>query len=124
MTLGPRGERLAARYLSRQGLRIVARSYVCPIGEIDLIALHGEVLVIVEVRTRSNSDHGEPWETIGPAKQRKLTALASFFLKHEPEFADRSVRFDVVSIEWFGSWGSKPVIRYFPGAFGSRGPWR
>ena len=50
--LGRRGEELAAGYLEAQGMRIVDRNWRCPEGEIDIVALDGDALVIAEVKTR------------------------------------------------------------------------
>ncbi len=66
--LGRRGEKLAARLLKQKGLKILARNYRCPIGEVDLIALDpatqrqigAETLVIVEVKTRSSEAYVVP----------------------------------------------------------------
>ena len=51
--LGRRGEELAADYLESQGMRIVDRNWRCPEGEIDIVALDGDALVIAEVKTRA-----------------------------------------------------------------------
>src|SRR3954471_24854248 len=74
--LGDRGERLAARHLRRQGLRIILRGYRTPRGEIDLIARDGQTLVFVEVKARRT---GEPVEAVTPEKQRRLTLAALEF---------------------------------------------
>jgi len=95
--LGRLGERKAARYLRRRGLRIVTRNWRCPIGEIDLIATDGDCLVFVEVRTSASGYAGGPAYTVGPHKRRKLIQLAQIWLRgarHAPD----SIRFDVVAI--------------------------
>lgn len=92
-------------------------------GEIDLVAIDGEQLVFVEVRTRQSTAKGEPWETVGGPKRRKLTALAAHYLKAHPEHARRPARFDVVSVVWPGRWWTRPSIRHFPDAFAAEGPW-
>jgi putative endonuclease len=51
--LGRFGEDLAARHLTRAGLEILERNWRCPTGEIDILALEGDVLVVCEVKTRS-----------------------------------------------------------------------
>lgn len=121
--LGPKGEAIAAAYLQSHGCRILYRSYRCPIGEIDLVALSRTHLLFVEVRTRADDTHGEAWETIGPKKQQKVSSLASYFLKHESAGGDRPARFDVVSVTWNGSFAVRPTLRHFPDAFPLRGPW-
>jgi Holliday junction resolvase-like predicted endonuclease len=67
--LGPAGERAAARYLQRLGYRIVARGHRQRLGEIDLIALDGECLVFVEVKTWASDADGDPSHAVEFRKQ-------------------------------------------------------
>ena len=94
--LGDRGERAAARYLRRQGFRILVRGYQTPRCEIDLIARDGATLVFIEVKTRRS---GAPAEAVTPEKQRRLTLAALQFLK-EHGLLEQPARFDVVAIIW------------------------
>jgi putative endonuclease len=110
--MGDRGEREAARYLRRHGLRIVLRGYRTPRGEIDLIARDGDTLVFVEVKTRRQ---GVPAEAVTPAKQLRLTLAALQFLT-EHRLLDQRVRFDVVAIVW-PEGGRGPVIEHIRNAF-------
>ena len=73
-SLGNLGEEAAARYLSRSGLRILARGYRVRCGEIDLIAREGEEIVFVEVKTRLDATVGAP-EGAGRSKRRGLQIL-------------------------------------------------
>ena len=76
--LGAAGERLAALAIERAGLRIIARNWRCPYGEIDLIAeddQRGE-LVFIEVKTRRGARLGIPEEAITPAKRSDVIAAA------------------------------------------------
>jgi putative endonuclease len=97
-TLGDAGEDLAAAALKKQGYKILERNYVCPLGEIDLIARQGQVLVFIEVKTRRNERFGAPQEAVNPAKQRKLRLLADYYLQQKRLGEDVQVRFDVVGI--------------------------
>jgi putative endonuclease len=94
--LGQRGERAAALFLRRQGLRVLVRGYRTRTGEIDLIAREGETLVFVEVKARRQ---GVPAEAVTPEKQRRITLAALHFL-HRYELLEVRSRFDVVSIIW------------------------
>jgi putative endonuclease len=94
--LGDRGEQEAARYLDRQGLRILQRGYRTDLGEVDLVALDGDVVVFVEVKARRQ---GTPAEAVTPEKQRRLTLAALHFLKKH-QMLDQRSRFDVVAIIW------------------------
>lgn len=78
--LGVAAEQAAADYLTRQGLRIVARNWRCRRGEIDLICRDGAVLVFVEVRQRRSSGFASAAESIDGRKQAKLVAAAQLYL--------------------------------------------
>ncbi len=94
--LGERGERVAARHLRRQGMRILQRGYRTRSGEIDLIARDGDTLVFIEVKARRR---GVPAEAVTPEKERRLTIAALQFLRLHGLLEQRS-RFDVVAIVW------------------------
>ncbi|MHA7219739.1 YraN family protein [Arthrobacter sp. MDT1-48-3] len=87
--LGRRGEETAAVFLEQAGLRIVDRNWRCPVGEIDLVAVDGSTLVIVEVKTRSSDDFGQPLEAITASKLERLYLLASRWARaHDLRFSD------------------------------------
>jgi len=103
--LGREGERIVARELERGGWRIVARNArVKGIrGELDVIALDGRTLVVVEVKTGRACARSGPvsmLEMVGPKKQRKLRALASAWLRaHRTELPPlQGIRIDVVGL--------------------------
>jgi putative endonuclease len=98
---GQIGESLAAAYLSGLGFEILARNVRTRYGELDIIAREGDTLVFVEVRTRRDDRLGSPEESVGPAKQAKLGALAEAYLAtlDEPPAA---CRIDVVVVELRG----------------------
>lgn len=115
LTLGQRGERLAARFLRRQGYRIVARGSRSRLGELDLVAVDGRTVVFVEVKTRRSHRAGTPAAAVGPRKQRQLTYLALAFLKRHG-LLDNPARFDVVAITWPDDLRS-PAVEHFQHAF-------
>ncbi|MFU1997373.1 YraN family protein [Bordetella avium] len=92
---GKRAEAQGLRLLRAQGLRLLARNRH---GELDLIMLDGEVLVVVEVRWRSGSAFGGAAASIGPAKQARLARAAACWLAGS-EHAGRRLRFDVLAFE-------------------------
>ena len=95
--IGGAAEDEAARYLSRHGLEVVARNYRTRLGEIDLVAREGDVLVFVEVRLRSNARFGDALESVEARKRARIVAAARQFLaRMRPE---PPCRFDVVSLE-------------------------
>jgi putative endonuclease len=74
--LGRYGEEVAAAYLVAAGLTIVARNWRCRDGEVDIIALDGDVLVMCEVKTRRGVGFGTPLDAVTPAKAARLRRLA------------------------------------------------
>mgnify|MGYP002725731816 CR=1 FL=1 len=108
---GAAGEQTAVEHLLGEGYTVLERNFRVRGGEIDVVALDGEVLCFVEVRTRQNADHGEPVETVGRAKQRRLVTAARHYLgRHEQ---DREIRFDVIGIVL----EPEPRIQLVRGAF-------
>ena len=94
---GYEGEHLALLHLKRLGYRIICRNYRCPLGEIDIIAQHRDVLVFVEVKSRRSQAFGSPKQAITPAKQHKLSQVAWHYLqKHN--LTEAKARFDVVTV--------------------------
>jgi putative endonuclease len=104
---GSRGERLAAEYLQSAGYRLVMANFTVPIGrdirgvqvkgEIDLIALDGEVVCFVEVKTRSSDIFAGPLTAVDVRKQRLITRTARVYRR---VFALSNIRyrFDVVTV--------------------------
>ena len=74
--LGRYGERLAADHLVAQGMVVLDRNWRCDEGELDLVLKDGSTLVVCEVKTRTNLDHGTPHEAITDAKLERLRRLA------------------------------------------------
>ena len=96
-SLARRGESLARKHLKKKGYRILACNYACPIGELDLIALDGKMLVFVEVKTLRNDRGIQPADSVHPAKQAKIRKTARFYLSAK-RAEDVPARFDVVAI--------------------------
>ena len=95
--LGAAGERLAARYLTIAGYRILARNWrFGSAGELDLVAQDGDCLVAVEVRTRRGQAFGTPEESVRPAKQSRLAMLAEAYAAQSGW--DGPLRIDVIAI--------------------------
>lgn len=118
-SLGNRGEAAAARFLERLGYRILERQMRGRFGELDLVAIDGEVIVFVEVKTRSTTSAGHPTEAITPAKQRKITQSGLAYLKRR-RWLERRARFDVIAVLWSDS-DSEPAVQHFVNAFDSTG---
>lgn len=95
--LGQRGEALAAGYLEESGLTVIDRNWRCPDGEVDIVALDGDVLVVVEVKTRTSLDYGHPFEAITEAKLQRLQRLSGAWSRHH-RLTFRQRRIDAVSV--------------------------
>lgn len=95
--LGRRGEDAAAVYLRREGMRILARNWTCGDGELDIVAGHGDILVVAEVKTRSSGRFGSPLKAVDAAKRRRLRRLARHWAAGRTEVFART-RVDVVSV--------------------------
>lgn len=95
------GEDLAARYLTAQGLTVLARNWRASVegvrGELDLVAADGDVLAVVEVRTRRSRLAGTASESVGWDKRRRLRRLTGLYLAQNPHRGP--VRGDVVAID-------------------------
>ncbi len=115
LDIGQRGERAAAAYLQGLGYRIVERGKRLPGGELDLIALDGNTVVFVEVKSRQAPLLGPPEEAVTPEKQRRLTRLALRYLKRHG-LLERRARFDVVAVVWPPE-ANRPTIKHIPNAF-------
>jgi putative endonuclease len=97
--LGAKGEDLAIRYLKKRGYRIIERNYRVKLGEIDIIAEQGDDLVFIEVKTRSDTSFGSPFESITVQKQKQLSKVALEYIgKKKCHLCP--ARFDVVGIQF------------------------
>ena len=107
---GEDAEELAAHFLARRGLAIVARNYRTRFGEVDIVARDGATLVFVEVRARSWGAYGGAAGSVDHGKQRRIVAAARHYLSRLR--AEPPCRFDVLTIQ--GREGEPAWIR---GAF-------
>ena len=112
--LGREGEAAAVRYLAGRGFRILELGYRRLRGEIDIIALDGDTLVFVEVKTRTDPEFGPPEEAVTRSKQGQIRRIAEVYLSErgrEPP----ACRFDVVAVELEA--GGRFVVRHLVDAF-------
>ncbi len=96
---GRRSEDLARRHLEAQGLELLLANYRCRAGEVDLVMLDGTTLVLVEVRSRTTTTHGDAASTVGARKQQRLVRAARHLLLTHPQYRRLAARFDVVAID-------------------------
>lgn len=107
--LGRYGEDLATRYLRERGMEILDRNWRCREGEIDVVALDGDCLVVCEVKTRAGRGVGDPVEAVTWEKVRRLRRLAAAYLSQRPERVAQ-VRVDVIGV--VAQRGKRPVVRH------------
>jgi putative endonuclease len=108
---GNLGEDLAADFLQKKGYEIVARNYRHKHAEIDLIVKQKNLLVFVEVKTRSSSSFGEPEAFVDARKASKIFEGAEQYV-YEANW-NENIRFDIVSVKM----GANPEIVHFEDAF-------
>ena len=112
--LGREGEAAAEDALRDAGLRILERRFRVRQGEIDLVAMDGDVLVFVEVKTRRGLGYGSPSEAVISGKQKRLARVALAYLARHG-MLERRCRFDVVEVLYEGPGHSR--VRHIPDAF-------
>jgi putative endonuclease len=108
--LSVRAEDRCAGLLRGAGLRLLERNWRCRLGEIDLIAEEGGVLVFVEVRMRRGWGFGGAAESVTAAKRARLMAAAQLYLSRQPQ---AQCRFDVILVD-----GPAGDVRWIRNAFG------
>ena len=94
--LGKKGEQLAVDFLVENGYKILERNYRFNKAEVDVIAKLGEILAIVEVKTRSTSDFGNPQDFVKPKQIKNLVKAIDEYVTVNN--LDVEVRFDIVAI--------------------------
>jgi putative endonuclease len=116
-SVGARGERYAAAYVRDVGMKVVCTNWSCRVGEIDLVALDGSELVIVEVKTRNDGPMAERYlfASLTDSKKRKLRLLADFFLMERFGARRRPpVRIDAIGVI-LGKDSSLRMVRHLKG---------
>src|SRR5215510_2383234 len=109
--IGKWGEDTATEYFTQRGYEIIARNARTPYGEIDLVAKQSDIIIFIEVKTRTNNKMGLPEESISLRKRHHMLAAADHYAaEHEIDHW----QIDVLSIE--GKPGSTPKITYFENA--------
>lgn len=96
LTFGARGEELAEKFLSDKGYEVLERNWHYGQKEIDIIARYKNLLVIVEVKTRSSTMWEQPFQAVNRRKQKMIVEAADAYIRKNN--IDFEVRFDVVSI--------------------------
>ena len=111
---GQAGESAAEEYLRRKGYRILGRNLRSSVGELDLVAEDGQVLVFVEVKARRTNAFGGAIHAVHHRKQEKLIQLAAQYLARH-HIKNRLCRFDVVLLQGLNA--AAPQIEHIQNAF-------
>ncbi|WP_150306777.1 YraN family protein [Planctomonas psychrotolerans] len=112
--LGRWGEQLVAERLTEQGYAVLDRNWRCEQGEIDLVVQRGDDTVFVEVKTRSGTAFGHPFEAITVAKLARLRRLAGEWCEQHGA-TRRRIRIDAVAV--LAPPGAAPTIEHLEGVF-------
>lgn len=94
---GVKGENIAARYLQKHKYKILERNFRCRYGEIDIIAVNGNFVCFIEVKTRGNDKFGLPRESVTDYKRQKIVRVANYW-QYCNDAVGMPVRFDVVEV--------------------------
>jgi len=115
---GQAAEEAAARHLLREGFTVVDRNARSKLGEVDIVAVKGDELHFVEVRSRTEGAAISPRETIGARKRRRFDLAAETYLRGK-RLASAAVRYDVAEV-WLDQQGRPARVELLIGAFGGR----
>ncbi len=108
------GELYTARYLRDRNYRIITSGYSCRFGELDIVAMQGDTLCIVEVKTRDEDTLTRPMEAVDEDKQEKLRLAAQSFISYSK--LENEIRFDVCEV-YLNAENKAVKINYIENAF-------
>ena len=91
-------EEKAARWLEKQGAKILEKNFRCRVGEIDLIISHQGYLVFVEIKYRKTAKSGYPVEAVTLNKQKTICKVANFYRSRKYIMDDQPIRYDIIGI--------------------------
>lgn len=107
---GSKGERVAGEMLEQKGYQVLSHNYRSKWGEVDIVAKIGEVVVFVEVKTKTGQEYGEPWEMIDQRKLNKIENMGHLWCE---EFGWKGLcRIDVVGV-WMEESGDVTRVEHW-----------
>lgn len=95
--VGNTGEDIAAKYLKRNGYKIITRNFLCHQGEIDIIAQKGIEYIFCEVKTRRNKKYGQPIESVNFIKRKHIWDATKYYV-YKNNLYNKFIRFDIIEI--------------------------
>lgn len=96
--LGRSGERQAEKFLKQNKYKIIEKNYTTKFGEADLIARYKDLIVFIEVKTRTSQAYGMPSDAVDYTKRSRYIKIAEYYLMTHEEYSELCVRFDVIEI--------------------------
>jgi putative endonuclease len=98
--IGKFGEKIAAFYLKSLNYKIIEKNFKCRYGEADIIAVSGQDLIFIEIKTRQNINYGFPFESVTKNKLNNIKKISQYFLLSKNYFVkyNFNLRFDIISI--------------------------
>ena len=96
--LGSEAERRVRLHYRLRGYRVLAANIRAGGNELDIVLRRGRRLVFCEVKMRSGLAFGDPWEAVGPEKERRLRRAAEGFLARNPGLLDLDIAFEVAAV--------------------------
>lgn len=91
------GEQEATKYLVSKGYHILDRNYRTKVGEIDIIAIRSDILIFIEVKTRTNLKYGYPYEAVNWKKQDKIIKSSFIYMKQK-NLTNYQIRYDIIEV--------------------------
>ena len=91
------GENIACNYLKDEKYEIIARNFNCLYGEIDIIATKNDEIIFIEVKTRCQTNFGQPIEAVDAYKKYHIYNASKYFL-YKYNILDTSIRFDIIEV--------------------------
>ena len=107
---GKQGEALAVEFLKKNGYRVLENNFRCRYGELDIVAIDGEIIAFVEVKTKTNNRFGPPKLAVDSRKQRQLSKVALAYMLQK-NLTRCPARFDVVGIDITGDAANIELIK-------------
>ena len=106
--LGRNAEELTAKYLKKQGYKVLERNYKTPYGEADIVAFKDGTYCFVEVKARESDAFGLPTEAVDARKRERYRKIAAYFCMTKK--TEVPIRFDISSV-------FEGELEYFENAF-------
>jgi len=117
LSTGAKAEKWARQYLEKQGLKTRHCNYRAPGGEIDLIMMHGDILVFVEVRLRRHKQYATAAQSIDRRKQRRIIHAANHYLQAQGLWDKVPCRFDAICLNTDNGIGESYRVEWLRDAF-------